>query len=91
MNDSKSGHFLSLKNSKLLQMPENLLGRAVADAVPLVGHALHYAGGFPRACGSVGAPGGSRRFEHEFAGRVVGADDGCLAPARFEASARLVE
>lgn len=44
MNDSKSGHFLPLKNSKLLQMPENLLGRAIADAVPLAGHALHYAG-----------------------------------------------
>lgn len=49
------------------------------------------AGGFPRACGSVGAPGGSCRFEHEVAGRVVGADDGRLAPARFEASACLVE
>lgn len=90
MNDSKSGHFLP-PEELALQMPENLLGRAVADAVPLAGHALHYAGGFPRACGSVGASGGSRRFEHEVAGRVVGADDGCLAPARFEASARLVE
>ena len=38
-----------------------------------------------------GVPGDLYRFEHEFAGCVVGADGDWFAPKRLEAPARLVE